>query len=50
MSLIHCGKPTMGSRKIDYLFARGAVRPSPVDYTVGSTKSDHLAQYAFIGF
>ncbi|MGW5161457.1 hypothetical protein ACWEPN_38840 [Nonomuraea wenchangensis] len=43
-------KPTMGSRKIDYLFVKGAVRPSAVDHTVNGTKSDHLALYAFIDY
>lgn len=41
-------KATMGTRKIDHLFVKGAVRPSPVDHTVNSTKSNHLALYAFI--
>ncbi|MFG1941866.1 hypothetical protein [Nonomuraea sp. NPDC048826] len=41
-------KPTMGSRKIDYLFVKGAVRPSPVDHTVAGTKSNHRALYAFV--
>ena len=43
-------QPTDGSRKIDYLFVQGAVQPSPVDYTVNSTKSNHLALYGFIDF
>ncbi|SDK91703.1 hypothetical protein [Nonomuraea jiangxiensis] len=43
-------KATMGSRKIDYLFVKGAVRPSPIDHTVGGTKSNHLALYGFIDF
>ncbi|MEO3868819.1 hypothetical protein ABGB18_08325 [Nonomuraea sp. B12E4] len=43
-------KPTMGSRKIDYLFVKGAVRPSPIDHTVSGTKSNHLALYGFIEF
>ena len=46
----HGGKATNGSRKIDYLFVRGAVRPSPVDFTVTGTKSNHRALYAFIDF
>jgi hypothetical protein len=41
---------THGSSKIDYLFARGAVRPSSIGNTVGGTKSNHLALYAFIDF
>ncbi|MDA0632983.1 hypothetical protein OUY22_06090 [Nonomuraea sp. MCN248] len=41
-------KPTLRTRKIDYLFVKGAVRPSPVDHTVNSTKSNHRALYAFI--
>ncbi|GAA3703944.1 hypothetical protein GCM10022224_081980 [Nonomuraea antimicrobica] len=43
-------KATSGSRKIDYLFVKGAVRPSNIDHTVGSTKSNHLALYGFIDF
>ena len=42
--------PTSGSRKIDYLFVAGKVRPSPVDYTVAGTKSNHLALYGFIDY
>ena len=42
-------KPTDGSRKIDYLFVRGSVGSSPVDHTVGSTESNHLALYGFVG-
>lgn len=42
-------EPTNGSRKIDYLFVRGNVAASPVDHTVNSTKSNHLALYGFIG-
>ncbi|EPX64542.1 hypothetical protein D187_003278 [Cystobacter fuscus DSM 2262] len=41
---------THGAAKIDYLFVQGAVQPSPIDYTVSSTKSNHRALYAFIGF
>lgn len=43
-------KATSGSRKIDYLFVAGKVRPSPVDHTVAATKSNHLALYGFIDF
>jgi len=43
-------KATNGSRKIDYLFVRGTVRPSPVGHTVSGTKSNHLALYGFIDF
>ncbi|MGW6497399.1 hypothetical protein [Nonomuraea angiospora] len=43
-------KATSGSRKIDYLFVKGTVRPSSVDHTVTSTKSNHLALYGFIEF
>ncbi|MDX3102887.1 hypothetical protein ACIBO5_59890 [Nonomuraea angiospora] len=43
-------KATSGSRKIDYLFVKGTVRPSSVDHTVSSTKSNHLALYGFIEF
>ncbi|MDR8413132.1 hypothetical protein MTP10_30920 [Nonomuraea sp. 3-1Str] len=43
-------KATMGSRKIDYLFVKGAVQPSSIDHTVSSTKSNHLALYGFITF
>lgn len=39
---------TSGTRKIDYLFVRGSVRPSPVGHTVRGTKSNHLALYGFI--
>lgn len=46
----HGAKATNGSRKIDYLFVRGTVRPSPVDFTVSGTKSNHRALYAFIDF
>lgn len=42
--------PTSGTRKIDYLFVRGTVRPSPVGHTVAGTKSNHLALYGFIDF
>lgn len=43
-------KATNGSRKIDYLFVRGTVASSPVDHTVGGTKSNHLALYGFVDF
>jgi hypothetical protein len=43
-------RSTMGSRKIDYLFVRGAVQPSSVDHTVSGTKSNHLALYGFITY
>lgn len=43
-------EPTMGTRKIDYLFIRGTVQPSPVGHTVDSTKSNHMALYGFIQF
>lgn len=43
-------KTTSGSRKIDYLFVKGAVRPSSVDHTVSGTKSNHLALYGFISY
>ncbi|MGW0811152.1 hypothetical protein [Nonomuraea sp. NPDC002799] len=43
-------KATLGSRKIDYLFVKGAVRPSSIDHTVSSTKSNHLGLYGFIEF
>lgn len=40
---------TVGRRtKIDYLFARGAVRPSPIGHTVAGTRSTHRALYAFL--
>ena len=41
---------TDGSRKIDYLFVRGTVQSSPVGNTVTSTKSNHRALYAFVGY
>ncbi|MFD8529842.1 hypothetical protein ACFV0L_20735 [Streptosporangium canum] len=41
---------TSGSRKIDYLFVKGAVQPSSIGHTVGSTKSNHLALYGFVTF
>jgi hypothetical protein len=41
---------TNGSRKIDYLFVRGTVHPSPVGHTVSGTKSNHRALYGFIDF
>ncbi|WP_207755390.1 hypothetical protein [Nonomuraea cypriaca] len=43
-------KATMASRKIDYLFVKGAVQPSSIDHTVSGTKSNHLALYGFIDF
>ncbi len=43
-------KATMGSRKIDYLFVKGAVQPSRIDHTASGTKSNHLALYGFIDF
>ncbi|AJE80624.1 MULTISPECIES: hypothetical protein [Streptomyces] len=43
-------KPTHGTRKIDYLFVRGTVAPSPVDHTVNSTKSNHLGLYAMLTY
>ncbi|SCF27824.1 hypothetical protein GA0070618_4760 [Micromonospora echinospora] len=43
-------KATHGSSKIDYLFVRGTVQPSPVGHTVSGTRSNHLALYAFISF
>ncbi|GAA0937318.1 hypothetical protein [Nonomuraea longicatena] len=43
-------KPTMGSRKIDYLFVKGTVRPSAIDHTVSGTKSNHRALYGFIEY
>jgi hypothetical protein len=43
-------KATSGSSKIDYLFVKGMVQPSPVGHTVTGTKSNHLALYGFIGF
>ncbi|MEV4081742.1 hypothetical protein ACGFJC_51635 [Nonomuraea fuscirosea] len=46
----HGTKATMGSRKIDYLFVKGAVLPSPIGHTVSSTKSNHLALYGFITY
>ncbi len=41
---------TSGSSKIDYLFVRGSVHPSPVGYTVAGTRSNHKALYSFIDF
>ncbi|MBA0050924.1 hypothetical protein E0L36_08460 [Streptomyces sp. AJS327] len=47
----HGSKPTDGSRKIDYLFLGGGkVADSPVDHTVGGTKSNHLGLYGFLDF
>lgn len=46
----HGTKATMGSRKIDYLFVRGTVLPSPISHTVSGTKSNHLALYGFITY
>lgn len=40
---------TVGRRtKIDYLFVRGAVRPSTIGHTVDGTRSTHRALYGFI--
>lgn len=39
---------TIGRSKIDYLFVRGAVRPSSVGHTVAGTRSNHRALYGFI--
>ncbi|MFI7221366.1 hypothetical protein [Micromonospora maritima] len=36
-------RATRDSGKIDYLFIRGTVQASPIDYTVNSTKPNHLA-------
>ncbi|SCL74033.1 hypothetical protein [Micromonospora peucetia] len=41
---------TSGSSKIDYLFIKGGVQPSPVDHTVSGTRSNHLALYGFITY
>ncbi|MGB2569177.1 hypothetical protein ACPFP2_12080 [Micromonospora citrea] len=41
---------THSSSKIDYLFVRGSVQPSPVDHTVTGTKSNHRALYAFVTY
>lgn len=46
----HGTAPTFGSSKIDYLFVKGDVQPSDIDYTVDSTKSNHLALYSFITY
>jgi len=43
-------KVTSGSRKIDYLFVKGAVQPSSIDHTVSGTKSNHMALYGFITY
>ncbi|MGA8113484.1 MAG: hypothetical protein WCA46_07485 [Actinocatenispora sp.] len=43
-------KNTHGSSKIDYLFVKGSVQSSPVDHTVTSTRSNHLALYGFITY
>ena len=43
-------RATSGTSKIDYLFVRGTVQPSPIGHTVTSTKSNHLALYSFITF
>ncbi|WP_246082821.1 hypothetical protein [Nonomuraea diastatica] len=43
-------RSTMDSRKIDYLFVKGAVQPSSIDHTVSGTKSNHLALYGFITY
>ena len=39
---------TTPSARIDYLFTAGSVLGSPIDHTVTSTKSNHLAVYAFL--
>ncbi len=39
---------TIGRSKIDYLFVRGAVRPSSIAHTVAGTRSNHRALYGFI--
>lgn len=41
---------TLGSSKIDYLFIRGTVQPSPIGHTVSGTKSNHMALYGFITY
>jgi hypothetical protein len=41
---------THNTSKIDYLFVRGSVQPSPVDHTVTGTKSNHRALYAFVTY
>jgi hypothetical protein len=41
---------THKTSKIDYLFVKGTVQPSPIDHTVASTKSNHRALYAFISY
>jgi hypothetical protein len=41
---------TIGRSKIDYLFVRGQVRPSPIGHTVPGTKSNHRALYGFIDY
>lgn len=45
----HGDGPTVGTRtRIDYLFVRGAVRPSGIGHTVAGTRSTHRALYGFI--
>lgn len=44
------GKATFNTSKIDYLFIRGTVQPSPIDHTVAGTKSNHKALYGFVTF
>jgi hypothetical protein len=41
---------TLHRSKIDYLFVRGDVRPSPIDHTVEGTLSNHRALYSFIDY
>src|SRR5699024_2616407 len=41
---------TLGSGKIDYLFAKATVQDSPIDYTVERTLSNHKALYGFIEY
>lgn len=41
---------TFNSSKLDHLFIKGIVQPSPIGYTITSTKSNHKALYAFISF
>ena len=41
---------TIGRSKIDYLFVRGQVRPSPIGHTVEGTRSNHRALYGFIDY
>ena len=41
-------RPTHGHKKIDYLFVRGHVHPSPRHNTVRGTRSNHDALFAVI--